>query len=142
MCGICGKLNFDPRRPVDPDLITRMCATITHRGPDDVGHYVSSNIGLGNCRLAINDLSPAGHMPMANEDGSIWITFNGEIYNYPELVPDLEQSVREQRESAALGASAVQASVIYGLGLRNVARVEQAEDGEHVPDLTGQIAAR
>ncbi len=85
MCGICGKLNFDPGEPVDSALIDKMNALITHRGPDDGGTYVSANVGLGNRRLAIIDLTPAGHQPMCNEDGSVWITFNGEIYNFPEL---------------------------------------------------------
>lgn len=70
-----------------------MVNIIRHRGPDDSGVHVSTkhHIGLGNCRLSIIDLSPAGHMPMSNEDGSIWITQNGEIYNFPELRHELEQ---------------------------------------------------
>ncbi len=90
MCGICGKLEFDPQARVDPELIARMNQLILHRGPDDGGVHVDRNVGLGSRRLAIIDLTPAGHMPMSNEDGSIWITFNGEIYNYPELVPQIE----------------------------------------------------
>ena len=85
MCGICGKLNFDASKPVDESHLRQMCAVIAHRGPDDEGMYVDKNVGLGNRRLAIIDLSPAGHQPMSNEDKSIWITFNGEIYNFPEL---------------------------------------------------------
>ena len=85
MCGICGKLNFDASKPVDESHLRQMCAVIAHRGPDDEGMYVDKNVGLGNRRLAIIDLSPTGHQPMSNEDKSIWITFNGEIYNFPEL---------------------------------------------------------
>ena len=91
MCGICGKLNLDPDKPVEESLIRQMCAVIVHRGPDDEGVYIDKNVGLGNRRLAIIDLSPAGHQPMSNEDGTIWITLNGEIYNYPRLRPQLER---------------------------------------------------
>ncbi len=64
-----------------------------HRGPDDEGLYISPDgrVGLANRRLAIRDLSPAGHMPMSNADRSIWITYNGEIYNTNELRPELER---------------------------------------------------
>lgn len=89
MCGICGRLNFDPHDPVDPGFIAHMNAMMVHRGPDDSGIHVDANVGLGNQRLAIIDLTPAGHMPMSNEDGSIWITFNGELYNYPELTSQI-----------------------------------------------------
>ena len=84
MCGICGKLNFDRRQPVTPELLGMMLATIHHRGPDDEGKYVSGPVGLGFRRLSIIDLS-SGHQPLSNEDGSIWVIFNGEIYNYREL---------------------------------------------------------
>lgn len=89
MCGICGIVYFDKTRQVEDDLIPSMCNTILHRGPDDGGTYVKGNVGLGFRRLAIIDLSPTGHQPMCNEDGSVWIAFNGEIYNYPELREDL-----------------------------------------------------
>lgn len=84
MCGICGKLNFDKSRPIDPVLLQAMLATIHHRGPDDEGTYLSGSVGLGFRRLSIIDLS-SGHQPLSNEDGSIWVVFNGEIYNYVEL---------------------------------------------------------
>lgn len=84
MCGICGKINFDDS-PVDRSLLKSMTASLIHRGPDDEGIYVKGNVGLGHRRLSIIDLSPLGHQPMSNEDGSIWIVFNGEIYNFPEL---------------------------------------------------------
>ena len=89
MCGICGKLNFNESNTVDPSLIKAMLAVIQHRGPDDEGDYVKKNVGLGHRRLSIIDLS-SGHQPMANEDDSVWIVFNGEIYNYRELGDDLK----------------------------------------------------
>lgn len=84
MCGICGKLNFDPESVVSRVLLKTMADTIAHRGPDDEGYYVSGQIGLGFRRLSIIDLA-GGHQPLSNEDGSVWIVFNGEIYNYQEL---------------------------------------------------------
>lgn len=84
MCGICGKFNFDPEKKVSPDLVKSMADTIEHRGPDDEGFFVSGPIGLGFRRLSIIDLQ-TGHQPLSNEDGSVWIVFNGEIYNYQEL---------------------------------------------------------
>ncbi|RSL17380.1 asparagine synthase (glutamine-hydrolysing) [Edaphobacter aggregans] len=84
MCGICGKFAFGPNETVSPELVRAMAATIRHRGPDDEGYYVSGPVGLGFRRLSIIDLQ-SGHQPLSNEDGSIWIVFNGEIYNYQEL---------------------------------------------------------
>lgn len=90
MCGICGKFNFNRNESVDQRLIQRMCRILSHRGPDDEGVYVKKNCGLGHRRLSIIDLSPAGHQPMSNEDGTLWIIFNGEIYNFQELRKFLE----------------------------------------------------
>jgi asparagine synthase (glutamine-hydrolysing) len=84
MCGICGKLAFDSQATISPALIRSMADTIRHRGPDDDGYHVAGQIGLGFRRLSIIDLK-SGHQPISNEDGSIWIVFNGEIYNYQEL---------------------------------------------------------
>lgn len=91
MCGICGKINFSGE-PVSEALIQRMAATLIHRGPDDGGVYVTGNAGLGHRRLSIIDLSPLGRQPMCNEDGSLWIVFNGEIYNFPSLREELIKS--------------------------------------------------
>lgn len=88
MCGICGKVVFDRGASVPHDLVRRMADTIVHRGPDDDGYHVSGPVGLGFRRLAIIDLA-LGHQPLANEDDSVWIVFNGEIYNYQELRDDL-----------------------------------------------------
>ena len=95
MCGICGKLQFNPT-PIDARLLRKMCRSLSCRGPDDEGIYVSHpenpgtcSVGLGHRRLSIIDLSPAAHQPMCNEDESLIITYNGEIYNYKELRDDL-----------------------------------------------------
>jgi asparagine synthase (glutamine-hydrolysing) len=84
MCGICGKLEFDSEAKIAPRLLKQMADAIVHRGPDDEGYYVKGQVGLGFRRLSIIDLS-GGHQPLSNEDDSIWIVFNGEIYNYLEL---------------------------------------------------------
>jgi asparagine synthase (glutamine-hydrolysing) len=85
MCGICGKLvASDPTARVGRDLIASMMEPIRHRGPDDEGIYVSGPVGLGHRRLSIIDLN-TGQQPISNEDGTIWVVFNGEIYNYKEL---------------------------------------------------------
>jgi asparagine synthase (glutamine-hydrolysing) len=85
MCGICGKSIFDAAADrVAPELLRQMMATLSHRGPDDSGMYVSPGIGLGHTRLKIIDLT-TGFQPMSNEDGSVHVVFNGEIYNYKEL---------------------------------------------------------
>jgi asparagine synthase (glutamine-hydrolysing) len=88
MCGICGKLEFDPQAKVAPHLLKTMADAIVHRGPDDEGYYVKGQIGLGFRRLSIIDLS-GGHQPLSNENDTIWIIFNGEIYNYQELRSEL-----------------------------------------------------
>jgi asparagine synthase (glutamine-hydrolysing) len=84
VCGICGKLTFDRQDRVQPALIRVMLDTIRHRGPDDEGVYTAPQVGLGHRRLSIIDLS-TGHQPLSNEDGTVWIVFNGEIYNFREL---------------------------------------------------------
>jgi asparagine synthase (glutamine-hydrolysing) len=89
MCGICGKFNFDRESAVSPVLVRSMADQIAHRGPDDEGYFVNGPIGLGFRRLSIIDLN-TGHQPLSNEDDTVWIVFNGEIYNYRELRLDLE----------------------------------------------------
>jgi asparagine synthase (glutamine-hydrolysing) len=88
VCGICGKLNFDRGAPVSPGLLKSMADSIRHRGPDDDGYYASGPVGFGFRRLSIIDLK-TGHQPICNEDGTVWIVFNGEIYNYKELRENL-----------------------------------------------------
>ncbi len=80
--------------PVDPELIHRMTRRLVHRGPDDEGTYVHRSIGLGHRRLSVLDLSQAGHQPMANQDGTVQVVFNGEIYNFGELRSTLEGKYR------------------------------------------------
>ena len=89
MCGICGifNLNGEPVSPVD---LRKMTDAIAHRGPDGEGFYTDSFIGLGHRRLAIIDLSPAGHQPMLTQDGQFAIIYNGEVYNFQELRAELE----------------------------------------------------
>jgi asparagine synthase (glutamine-hydrolysing) len=88
MCGICGQIKIAGDEPVDQKTIRRMAQTIFHRGPDDDGYYFDCSLGLGFRRLSIIDLS-GGHQPMADVEESVWIVFNGEIYNYKELRAEL-----------------------------------------------------
>jgi asparagine synthase (glutamine-hydrolysing) len=88
MCGICGIVNFNVTDPVDPGLIHRMTSAQAHRGPDDHGYFVENNVGLGHRRLSIIDLS-GGKQPIFNEDRSVVVVFNGEIYNYADLTSNL-----------------------------------------------------
>ncbi len=84
MCGIAGVVEFNRSAEVDPQVLRRMCAAMVHRGPDDEGIYTDGRIGLAMRRLSIIDVA-AGHQPLSNEDGTIWIVFNGEIYNHAAL---------------------------------------------------------
>jgi asparagine synthase (glutamine-hydrolysing) len=90
MCGICGQYNFGNREPVERRRIEAMSRTLTHRGPDDEGFYVSGPLGLGFRRLSIIDLG-GGHQPMSDLEESVWVIFNGEIYNFLELKRELEE---------------------------------------------------
>ena len=87
MCGICGKVN---KHKINPAAIRLMADTLTHRGPDDEGFYFDNIIGMGHRRLSIIDLK-SGKQPISNEDQSIWIVYNGEIYNYKILRKELEK---------------------------------------------------
>lgn len=99
MCGIAGKLFFDQQRLVDFDDLKRMTDSIIHRGPDDEGHYLKQNIGLGFRRLSIIDVQH-GHQPLPNANETIWVTFNGEIYNYKDLRADLLERNYEFRTNS------------------------------------------
>jgi len=94
MCGIVGTINFQDGTPVDQIVLRQMLGAIRHRGPDQFGLYTFSGsdctVGLGNARLSIIDLG-GGQQPISNENGSIWIVFNGEIFNYIELRPQLQR---------------------------------------------------
>ena len=85
MCGICGMTWHDEA------LVEKMAAQLAHRGPDQQGVYCADGISLAHRRLSIIDLSEKGRQPMSNEDGTLWLVFNGEIYNFQELRQNLEQ---------------------------------------------------
>lgn len=92
MCGICGVFEYGRASgTVTWELVSAMRDTMVHRGPDDAGTWISADrrVGLGHRRLSIVDLSPAGHNPMTNETGDVWITFNGEVYNHAKIRPGL-----------------------------------------------------
>jgi asparagine synthase (glutamine-hydrolysing) len=89
MCGICGVFHSERTQRVNRDMLVAMNRQIVHRGPDDDGFFVEDNVGLAMRRLSIIDIQ-TGHQPLSNEDGSVWIVFNGEIYNHQELRKELE----------------------------------------------------
>jgi asparagine synthase (glutamine-hydrolysing) len=89
MCGICGQFNYTTDEPVDPAVIESMKRTIVHRGPDDEGTFIDGALGFGFRRLSIIDLG-GGHQPMSDADETVWVIFNGEIYNFQELRTELE----------------------------------------------------
>jgi asparagine synthase (glutamine-hydrolysing) len=89
MCGVTGLINLN-REPVSPVILKKMTDVIAHRGPDGEGHWIEGHVGLGHRRLAIIDLSPAGHQPMISSDHRFVLSYNGEIYNYRELRTELE----------------------------------------------------
>src|SRR5262245_58625220 len=90
MCGICGiAIPETLNRQVGEATLIRMRDSLTHRGPDDAGLLIDRNVGLGHRRLSIVDLA-GGHQPMPNEDGTVWLTYNGEVYNHRDLRPSLE----------------------------------------------------
>jgi len=89
MCGICGQYNFGNQAPVRRTDIEAMTKSISHRGPDDEGYFIAGPLGFGFRRLSIIDLS-GGHQPMSDQEESVWVVFNGEIYNFPELKRELQ----------------------------------------------------
>jgi asparagine synthase (glutamine-hydrolysing) len=89
MCGICGQVKIASDEPVDQEVIRRMARTMFHRGPDDEGYFFDRSLGFGFRRLSIIDLA-GGHQPMSDAEESVWLVFNGEIYNYRELRAELE----------------------------------------------------
>ncbi|MCX6765275.1 MAG: asparagine synthetase B, partial [Candidatus Nealsonbacteria bacterium] len=94
MCGIVGAFLFkNTNFKISESYITRMRDTMVHRGPDGAGTWVAADgrIGLGHRRLSIIDLSEAASQPMCNEDGTLWISFNGEIYNHADIRKELER---------------------------------------------------
>src|SRR5437016_2448012 len=101
MCGICGLLAIADGFPVTPELASSMRDSMVHRGPDDGGVWCSSDrrVALSHRRLAIVDLSSAGRQPMCNEDGTVWITYNGEVYNHAALRAELESKGHSYRSN-------------------------------------------
>jgi len=100
MCGICGIAIPDRLdRDVDSSALIRMRESLTHRGPDDAGVFIDGSVGLGHRRLSIVDLA-GGHQPMSNEDGRVWIVYNGEVYNHRDLRPDLEARGHQYQTSS------------------------------------------
>ena len=99
MCGICGQVKIASDEPVDQEMIRRMARTMFHRGPDDEGYFFDRSLGFGFRRLSIIDLA-GGHQPMADAEESVWIVFNGEIYNYQELRAELEGRGHKFRTSS------------------------------------------
>ncbi len=99
MCGIAGYFQLHEPKAPDQELIGRMVNILRHRGPDEFGVYLSDRAVLGHARLSIIDLS-TGQQPLTNEDGTVWITFNGEIFNYIELRPELEKRGHKFRTSS------------------------------------------
>jgi len=89
MCGICGQYNFKNEAPVHQADIESMTRSIAHRGPDDEGYFIAGPLGFGFRRLSIIDLA-GGHQPMSDQEESVWVVFNGEIYNFPELKQELQ----------------------------------------------------
>lgn len=96
MCGIAGQFNFNRDEPVKRDTIVRMTRSIAHRGPDDEGFFIAGPVGLGFRRLSIIDLA-GGHQPMSDAQQTVWLIFNGEIYNYKELQAELQNKGHQFR---------------------------------------------
>ena len=104
MGGICEKVNFNDKT-INGSLLKRMCGSFSYRGLDDEGIYISQvtdggamqqpGVEIGHQRISIIDLSDAGHQPMSNEDGTIWITYNGEIYNYRKIAKQLKKKEQQ-----------------------------------------------
>jgi hypothetical protein len=121
MCGIAGMFDSVGRRDIDRALLERMTGRIAHRGPDGEGFHVEPGVGLGHRRLSIIDLA-GGRQPIYNEDGSVAITFNGEIYNFLGLRDELEQAGHrfqtrsDTRRSCTPGSSGASAASIVSAG--------------------------
>jgi asparagine synthase (glutamine-hydrolysing) len=118
MCGIAG-VAAEVALPKHVDIVTRMCDSLRHRGPDDRGLYTGRSCVLGHTRLSIIDVS-GGHQPLSNEDGTIWVVFNGEIYNYVELRQEL---MLRGHEFAASTDTEVIVHLYEDLGIKLVERL-------------------
>ena len=98
MCGIAGIINFDSDLPILPKELERMAAVLSHRGPDDSGIYLDpqGQCGLANRRLAVIDIA-GGHQPLCNEDQTLWISYNGQCYNFEQLRKELTARVIDSK---------------------------------------------
>ena len=107
MCGIAGLLNFTGGRPLDGDILRAMGDSMAHRGPDGDGQWVSKDrrIGLAHRRLSIVDLSNSAAQPMSDMDETVWVTFNGEIYNHLVLRGELKKAGHRFRSKKLKGTS-------------------------------------
>jgi asparagine synthase (glutamine-hydrolysing) len=114
MCGITGVMQFRNGARVEPEALRRMCAAMVHRGPDDEGVYTDGPVGIGMRRLSIVDLA-TGHQPLSNEDGTVWIVFNGEIYNHA-ILRDKLQSLGHQYRTHSDTETIVHLYEEYGPG--------------------------
>src|SRR5205807_1893759 len=99
MCGIAGQFNFQRREPVERETIVRMARSIAHRGPDEDGYFFEGPVSLGFRRLSIIDLA-GGHQPMSDVEETVWIIFNGEIYNFKELRAELQNKGHQFRTNS------------------------------------------
>src|SRR5215472_6170120 len=99
MCGIAGELRLDAGEPASPERVRAMCDAMVHRGPDDFGGYANAEVALGMRRLSIVDVA-GGHQPLGNEDGSVQVVCNGEIYNSPSLRSELQSRGHEFKTSS------------------------------------------
>lgn len=113
MCGIAGLIHLD-NNPVSPVILQRMTDAIAHRGPDGEGHWIEGNVGLGHRRLAIINLSPAGHQPIASVSQRYVVVCNGEVYNYRELRMELE-ALGYQFRSRADSEVVLNAMIAWGM---------------------------
>ena len=100
MCGLCGvlRINSDAGK-IEQSLLDRMMDSLAHRGPDDRGTWSDARVSLGSRRLSVIDLSRAGRMPMASEDGLVRIVYNGELYNFRELKEQFKLAERHHFQS-------------------------------------------
>src|SRR5258708_33096782 len=99
MCGIAGVMKFGGEARACAGVLRRMCDVIAHRGPDDDGFYTDGPVGIGMRRLSIID-GAGGHQPISNETSTIWIVFNGRIYNHAQLRKDLESRGHRDRTNS------------------------------------------
>ena len=119
MCGIAGIFHLETAKPVDPARVQAMIDAMPHRGPDGTGVWTAPGVGLGHCRLSIIDLTNVANQPMCNEDGTLWVAFNGEIYNHADVrreLVDLRALVTEIRR---LGEKGLLVTRFKGLGEMN-----------------------